>query len=338
MNNYVIEAGISQAVFTLLYFLFLRNETHYASRRLFLTGSVLVGLIVPLLHLPLASSTFSAANGGVMPMYFLEAIMVSSGGYFMAPVAFLPISVFDLVYVFISSVFFLWFMVSLFHLYRMYRRSAPLLVQNVRVRVYPGLRQSFSFFGLIFIGDPHPSIIYHEQAHGKLGHSFDSVLVNLFRVICWWSPFVWLTINELKLVHEYQADAMVMKGDKARDYRRLLISASMVPFGMGLASSFHEGPLIKRLNAMKKQTKHIPKWKLVVLGMMVAIVTLFFSCSVEMEKEINNLTNESSLTWEYPVDVAESLSLLEAKYPDNKFTVVKVRTQTQEQRQEIAAN
>ncbi len=64
---YLLETGICLSLLYLAYWLFLRNETYFNFNRLFLVGSIVLALAVPVLHLSikiqLGSSLESPARG-----------------------------------------------------------------------------------------------------------------------------------------------------------------------------------------------------------------------------------------------------------------------------------
>src|SRR5210317_158169 len=64
---YLLETGICLSLLYLAYWLFLRKETYFNFNRLFLVGSILLALAVPLFHLsisiPQGSSLESPARG-----------------------------------------------------------------------------------------------------------------------------------------------------------------------------------------------------------------------------------------------------------------------------------
>lgn len=49
--NYIYESGISLALFSLLYFLFLQRETFFRTNRLFLLFALVFSVVLPLVHL-----------------------------------------------------------------------------------------------------------------------------------------------------------------------------------------------------------------------------------------------------------------------------------------------
>ena len=63
------------------------------------------------------------------------------------------------------------------------------------------------------------SILTHEQAHARLGHSWDVLLLEGLQVVQWFNPFAWLLARELKAIHEYEADeAVICQGIDAKQY------------------------------------------------------------------------------------------------------------------------
>ena len=53
-------------------------------------------------------------------------------------------------------------------------------------------------------------IIAHESRHLELYHQFDLVAAQIITILQWFNPSAWLMREELKTVHEYQADAGVI--------------------------------------------------------------------------------------------------------------------------------
>lgn len=67
-------------------------------------------------------------------------------------------------------------------------------------------------------------IIAHEVAHIRHRHCFDLILAQLVCIFQWFNPAAWLMREELKAVHEFQADDTVLKsGIEPRQYQMLLI-------------------------------------------------------------------------------------------------------------------
>lgn len=68
-------------------------------------------------------------------------------------------------------------------------------------------------------------ITAHEKQHIDRQHWIDLLLAQFIVTVNWFNPAAWLVREELKAVHEYEADKRVLdSGINARDYQMLLIS------------------------------------------------------------------------------------------------------------------
>ena len=83
---YLFETGLCLSLLYLAYWLFLRKETYFNFNRIFLVGSILLALSVPLLHLnviiPMGSSLQDPALGIVkFRNYYEELIYMTDADF-----------------------------------------------------------------------------------------------------------------------------------------------------------------------------------------------------------------------------------------------------------------
>jgi TonB family protein len=156
-------------------------------------------------------------------------------------------------------------------------------------------KASFSFFSWIFLSadidkddQAYPVMLEHEKAHAFLGHTYDIIFLQLFRAFFWWLPSAWFVNKEMKKIHEYQADAYVLKSYSVDQYSSILISSTLRLNGLGLVSSFHDSLTLKRLIAMKQQTKKVSPWKLGALSAWCAVLFTVFACSEEQKQNVTD--------------------------------------------------
>ncbi|MDE6612329.1 MAG: M56 family metallopeptidase, partial [Muribaculaceae bacterium] len=94
----------------------------------------------------------------------------------------------------------------------------------------------------------------HELAHIRSRHCLDLLLAQAVCVLMWYNPASWLMREELKSVHEYQADdAVISGGVDARDYQMLLIKKAVGTRFQSLANSLNHSKLKKRVTMMYKE-------------------------------------------------------------------------------------
>lgn len=98
----------------------------------------------------------------------------------------------------------------------------------------------------------HP-ILTHEQAHIRLGHSWDILLLESVCTLQWFNPLVWMLARDLRAVHEYEADKAVLDlGIDATRYQQLLVIKAFGTRLQSVTNSLSHGSLKDRIIMMKK--------------------------------------------------------------------------------------
>ena len=95
------------------------------------------------------------------------------------------------------------------------------------------------------------AILAHERGHIRLRHSYDVLLVDLLTALQWFNPAMWMLRQDLRAIHEYEADGAVLsQGINARQYQYLLISKAAGIGGYSLANGISHSTLKNRINMM----------------------------------------------------------------------------------------
>ena len=116
----------------------------------------------------------------------------------------------------------------------------------------------YSFFRHIVISakdyeDSRHAILTHEQAHIRLGHSWDILLLESVCTLQWFNPLVWMLARDLRAVHEYEADKAVLDlGIDATRYQQLLVIKAFGTRLQSVTNSLSHGSLKDRIIMMKK--------------------------------------------------------------------------------------
>lgn len=298
MMRYIIELAIIHLVLIGAYWVFLKNERHYSRLRYYLLGSTVLALLIPALRLPAIQLFFTPDSPVTIFVTQLE------------PMQYVPIQeasgetgygALYWVYTLLSGWFLLKVVMGLIYLIKLRISSERDQLSGIPLRKVLNLTGSFSFFNWIFVSkriekeaDELLPIVKHEHAHVCLGHSYDLIFFQVFRVVFWWLPSAWYINQEIKKIHEFQADAYALKSYSIDQYSSILISSTLKSNGLSLASSFHDGLILKRLNAMKQQMKKISTWKLSVLGILTALMVITFACNEELDAEIKKMGESSN--------------------------------------------
>jgi len=312
MSNYLIELTIIHLALVLGYWIFLRNERQYAKMRFYLIFSTFLALIIPLLKLPrLFLSRDQPIMGEVIP---LEAVTLTPTPATMS----WHLETLLWIYGIVSGILLLKFLGNLFHLFQLKNQSQTETFNNQQIRKVNGIRGSFTFFRWIFLSEDidesrqdYEAILKHEKAHATLGHTYDLLFFELFTICFWWLPTSWLIKREIRKIHEYQADAEALKWCQVDRYSSILISSTLKSNGWSLASSFHDGLILKRLKAMKQQAKNVSPWKLGALTAMAISLFVVFACSEELGPDGNNRSDGGDLASQEDQSNGEVFKLVE---------------------------
>ena len=117
------------------------------------------------------------------------------------------------------------------------------------------------------------AILAHERGHIRLRHSCDVLLVDLLTALQWFNPAMWMLRQDLRAIHEYEADGEVLsQGINARQYQYLLISKAASIGGYSIANGINHSTLKNRITMML-HTKSSSRsyWKLLALLPIVGV-------------------------------------------------------------------
>ncbi|MBR5158271.1 MAG: TonB family protein [Bacteroidaceae bacterium] len=138
----------------------------------------------------------------------------------------------------------------------------------------------FSWMNYIVISDTEKGFsrkasLRHEYSHVRLMHSLDLIILLACTTV---NPVCWLVLQEIKIVHEFEADDEVINryGIHEQDYQRLLLIKAVGAEAYALASSFNLN-IKKRIIMMnkKKTLKRRLMWLLLLVPMLGMTSVLF---------------------------------------------------------------
>ena len=292
---YASKVSLAFAVLTSTYYLLFRQLTFHAFNRLLLLSIIPLALLLPLADFRINTSfdfklyEYQLAGPDHNPE--TQAIEVQDK----------------------KSVFSIWFYVNFLY-YLGLTLSAALLVYHVillfhylgsskksyygkNLVVITNVKTVFSCFNRIFIPKDYKlkenlPILRHEEAHVRLGHSYDLLLVEILIVFTWFNPFVYLFRRMLRSVHEYQADKWVLSGKiKKSEYLTLLLKSTLEMRHSGLTSSFKNFTFKNRIKMMtNNNSEQWKKYSYLLILPIVAMLIMSFSGSGESVKDIPSIS------------------------------------------------
>ena len=167
---------------------------------------------------------------------------------------------------------------------------------HVRLYVHDEELAPFSWMHLIVVSrksleESGRAILIHELAHIAHRHSWDLLLADVCLLFQWFNPTAWLLKQELRTLHEYEADDMVVQsGINARDYQTLLIKKAVGTRLYSMANNLNHSSLKKRITMMLKKRSN--PWARLKYLSILPLAAL--SVAVFARPEVSNKLNEIS--------------------------------------------
>ncbi|MBQ9363089.1 MAG: M56 family metallopeptidase [Bacteroidaceae bacterium] len=173
-------------------------------------------------------------------------------------------------------------LVALFCLLKMYRLRRQVksvsLVNGCRVVRLAALDSPFSFMDTIFLPQGMTAwaedyILRHEQSHVRHRHYIDVWLIELLTRLLWFNPVLWLNRNELRGVHEFEADHdVVLGGVDLPAYQSLLMEYVLTDSSVaanGFTSSFMRRRFVEMRRASWGTWGRVGQWLAVICLLLV---------------------------------------------------------------------
>ena len=140
---------------------------------------------------------------------------------------------------------------------------------------------------------PSASVLAHEEAHVRHRHSYDVIVVEVLTALQWFNPVVWFLRQELRTLHEYEADASVLSsGFSESQYIHLLMQKATGIQACALANGINTHRTKKRILMMLKPKSKRTAWLKALY--IVPIVLLSLTMSAKTVIDYETITEEES--------------------------------------------
>lgn len=156
--------------------------------------------------------------------------------------------------------------------------------KNATIYCHANETAPFSWFSHIVISESDynecgKEILLHEEGHILHKHSWDILLLATVKCIQWFNPFIYMLTNDIKEIHEYEADKYVIEHcDNARNYQLLILKKAASSIGTQLINRFAESNIRKRIIMMARSESskaRCAKW--LYLAPVASLLMLLFA-------------------------------------------------------------
>ena len=265
---YDLKVAVLVAVFYMFYRLLLSRETFHRINRIVLLATAIASYVLPLCVITLHKTVVVGLAEGSTGFEGLSAELIEEAPQVQlwqvgVIVLFLIGVVATLGYT-ISNMLRVWLLIR--------RSEQHLEADGTVICVADDDVSPFSWMHYIVLSrsdyEAHDaSILAHERGHIRRHHSLDLILVDTLTALQWFNPTMWMLRQDLRAIHEYEADAAVLsQGINMRQYQYLLIQKAVSRCGYSVANGISHSTLKNRITMMlHKNSKRASLLKLLAL-------------------------------------------------------------------------
>ncbi len=299
---YILEWAFALVVLLTIYKAAFSGTTFYRFNRFYLLGATVLSALLPLVHITVPESAPLVSDISIHEAEFaqeLSGTFVLADAPVQAPITDVPAqperksSLWAVMLVCLYSGYVIMLFVgwarSVIRAARfLHGKPKRRLSRTVWLVTHDDAFGPFSWMNYIVISDTESGFarrasLRHEYSHVKLLHSADLVFLLACTIV---NPVCWLVLQEIKIVHEYEADHEVINhyGIRNGDYQKLLIMRTVGAEAYALASSFNLNIKKRIIMLNKNQTgKRRLMWLLILIPTLGITSVLF----ARTEKAVN---------------------------------------------------
>ena len=268
---YLLKSGCCLVVFYIFFKLLMSRSTFFRFNRITLLVGLLGCTLLPLIELTTTEETFLHS-----PLYAIHEILQSTESVILNPeqmedpiliseknpeinsLNWIPVTL-AFIYGVGALVTLIWLSLSTCRLIQLIRTSEKKQFGNYVLVIPQQPTASFSWGKYIVISAADYSqqseeILLHETMHLRNHHTLDLLFMQIFLLVYWFNPVVWLLKRELQEVHEFEADnGVINTGIDATKYQLLLVKKAVGTRLYSMANGFNHSKLKKRITMMLKE-------------------------------------------------------------------------------------
>ena len=307
---YLLKSGCCLVVFYIFFKLLMSRSTFFRFNRITLLVGLLGCTLLPLIELTTTEETFLHT-----PLYAIHEILQSTESVILNPeqmedpiliseknpeinsLNWIPVTL-AFIYGVGALVTLIWLSLSTCRLIQLIRTSEKKQFGNYVLVIPQQPTASFSWGKYIVISAADYSqqseeILLHETMHLRNHHTLDLLFMQIFLLVYWFNPVVWLLKRELQEVHEFEADnGVINTGIDATKYQLLLVKKAVGTRLYSMANGFNHSKLKKRITMMlKERTNRWARLKL-LLAVPVMAGALYVFAQPEVKEVPRQIQSE----------------------------------------------
>ena len=302
MIHYIIQIIAFQLLFLMVYDFFLKKETFFKWNRFYLLFTPILSVILPLIRIDAIQETIPQEYIIQLPAVIIGTLSsetINNSVWYTNQNVWMVIWVIGLV---ISLSL---FSRKQFQINQLKKSGIKTKWEGLSIVTLPKTDTAFSYFNTIFLGEDlsekqKSTILLHEKMHIADNHSIDLLWFELFRIVMWFNPLVYIYQKRMVILQEYIADANVASQKNKAVYYQDLLSQVFKTETISFINPFFNHSLIKKRIIMlqKSKSSKFLKLKYLLLVPIVCSMLVYSSCTQDTnaqnkEVEVSETKTES---------------------------------------------
>jgi TonB-dependent SusC/RagA subfamily outer membrane receptor len=288
---YIGKVSLAIAVFYTFYILFFRSQKQFRFNRFYLSGSLILSFIIPLI-------TITITRPAVRQMVFLpdqvnEIGSAASGSQ--AGIDILPVML--SLYFGVVILFSLHLVMGQIRAFSIIRKCRKAVVEGTRVFITDKDIYPFTFFSKIVISEnslSHPDlemILNHEKVHADEKHTLDILLSEVLFLFQWFNPLAWMQKEAVKKNLEFLADQIVVQQSDMQAYQMAMVSMAGKQGIARFLNALNGNDLKNRIIMMKKKTENRNKMirQFTVLPLLIILIIGLSNKEFKAAPDVNQI-------------------------------------------------
>ena len=290
---YLSKSSLLILAFFLIYIFLLHKDTYHVLKRNYLILGLLISIALPFITF---TQTVEIDISNITQLQYKQvasnSVPLSDKSEVITPDWE---NVFLYAYHFVVVSLLLYYSYNYLKLYRLISQTDHINYKHTKIHVVEESVKPFSFLNQVVISkndynsDDSKMIITHEQEHIKQYHYIDIMFMNLFCIIFWFNPIIWLYKKIAVQNLEHLVDEQCIKQlDNKANYQYLLVNESLINSDYPLIKTNIFQPSIKQRIMMmnKPKTKRRNFLKSLLILPILALFFMSFQKQVDY-KEIS---------------------------------------------------
>lgn len=312
---YLLKSTLLLFLFWTLYKILLERETYHFIKRIYLLSGLFISAFLPLIYHTTYENIILNQQNLISKSNQTKERLISLTWSEKLFEFITQNHLIEITYTSISVLILGYFVFNFLKLIRSLEASEKITKNGIHY-IITSKNEAFSFLNyIVYNPDLYTEkevgfILKHEKAHVLKKHSFDIILVNIYKSIFWINPIAWLYKKDIAQNLEFEADAEATKETNSKAYQYSLYK--MTSQNYTLQQSFKQSSLKKRIMMLNTNNSNKSIWKIFMITPFLFTYFMFFQTETKAQV-IESTKVDSEVSFKSKAEITKISSTYDEK-------------------------